>query len=207
MNKNLLSGVCKFVVCSFLFLGGCNDSDGPNNDGPRTVLILGDSISSDTSYPGASPWPELMRGLRPEWTIVNSSRGGEQSGNGASKANGLVNSVQPDVLVIFYGANDAIQGNHRAYETNLRAMIAAGQRVDARVVVCTTPHMYGARSVYNGNVEFVRSAAFRVAGETGVRVADIFGEFGRNARVRFPDGLHPDLDGQRIIALSVIERI
>jgi lysophospholipase L1-like esterase len=86
-------------------------------------------------------------------------------------------------------------------------MIAAGKRIDATVVVCTTPYMYGARSVYDGNVEFIRTTAFRVAGETGVRVADIFGEFGRNSSVRFPDGLHPDLDGQRIIALSVIERI
>jgi acyl-CoA thioesterase-1 len=208
MKNMFRNGYYAFFVCLFLFTGGCNDSGGgSNNEGPLTVLVLGDSISSDTTYPGASPWPELMRGIRPEWTIVNASRGGDPSGSGAVKVNGLVNSIQPDVLVIFYGANDVIHGTQNGYEANLRAMIAAGQRVEAKVVVCTTPYMYGSRSVFDGSVEFIRAVSFRVAKEMGASVADIFGEFGRNSSALFPDGLHPDLDGQRIIAISVVERI
>lgn len=195
------------VVCGLLMLGGCNDSGGPGNESARTVLVLGDSISADETYPGAIPWPELMRGMRPEWNIVNSSRGGDQSSVGASKVNGLVNSVQPNALVIFYGANDAINGNHLSYESNLRTMIAAGQRVGAEVVVCTTPYMYGSRSIYDFRVDIIRETAKRVASETGARVADIYGEFGQSSSDLFPDGLHPNLDGQRIIAVSVVEKI
>lgn len=208
--------ISSFLLKCFLalvlsgLLSSCIDdggSGGGGSSGPQTVLVIGDSISGKTNYPGVPPWPSIMAGIVPEWTVVNRATAGQKMSGGRAKVGGLLSSVQPDTLVIFYGSNNAIQGDVSSFAANLDATIQAGIASGAKVAVCTVPFMYGARSIYNGRVGGINASIRAVADARGARVIDINGEFGDSSGDLFPDGLHPNLDGQNIIAISVRERI
>ncbi|MEX2606381.1 MAG: GDSL-type esterase/lipase family protein [Kiritimatiellia bacterium] len=193
------------ILCS------CNPFDsgsgGGSGSGPQTVLVLGDSISGVTNYPGVPPWPTLIAGMQPEWTLVNRASSRERIAGGRAKVQSALQSAQPDVLVVFYGTNNAIMGDTAGFEGDLRAIIQAGKNAGARVAVCTVPTMYGARRIYNGRISEINSIIRTTAPAEGATVVDIFKELGTDNPDMFPDGIHPDLDGQRIIAIAVAERI
>ncbi len=200
--------ISSFCVLLLLVFASC-DSGGGGDGGastPKTVLVLGDSISGEVNFSGVPPWPELLRADRPVWNIVNSSRGGDTSANGVSKISNEIARHNPSDVVIFYGSNDAIQGRQRNYENNLRTMVGAAKASGADVIIVTPPYMYESRSIFNGNIDFIVDAARRVASETGSRIANVNGETA-NAPELFPDGLHPNLDGQNICMVTIREKI
>lgn len=129
-------------------------------------------------------------------------------GSGSARLSGQLAAHSPDQVVIFYGANNAIQGDVGSFEGSLRGAIqtAMGFGVD-RVVVCTVPLFYGSRSIFNGRVEDVNNIIRTAAKQEGAAVADLNREFGGNSGDLFPDGLHPNLDAARIIMISVKEKL
>lgn len=210
MKKFSLLLKCGYFALFAGLFTSCIDSGGGGgggSTGPQTVLVIGDSISGKTNYPGVPPWPSIVAAIVPEWTVVNRATGGEKLAGGRAKVGGLLASIQPDTLVIFYGSNNAIQGDVDSFGSDLAATIQAGITAGAKVAVCTVPFMYESRSIYNGRVAAINTTIRSVAGGLGAKVININGEFGSNSEALFPDGLHPNLDGQNIIAISVRERI
>lgn len=198
------------VLAAGLLLTSCLDSgggDGDGSSGPRTVLVIGDSISGGVNYPGVPPWPSLLGQMKPEWTIVNRGVGGTKIASGRSRVGGLLAQSQPQTLVSFYGTNNAIQGDLAGFEGDLRAIIQAGKAAGAEVVVATIPRLVGARAIFNGRVAALNGIIRSVAPAEGARVVDLEKEFSGTGRETFPDGVHPNLDGQRIIAVAMREKI
>ncbi len=205
---NLLLKVTSFLLFTGM-MTSCDSSggDGGGSSGPQTILVIGDSISGKVNYPGVPPWPSLLADMKSEWTVVNKATAGEKMSGGLSKVGGLLAEYSPDSLVIFYGSNDAIQQDTANYESDLSAAIQAGKAAGCKVVVCTPPYMYEGRAIYNGGIDVCVAGAKSAAGANGAKIANINGEFGSNSGDLFPDGLHPNLDGQRIIAVSVREKL
>lgn len=195
----------------FVTVTGCTGSGGGGGGGgsssePRTVLVLGDSISEGKEVPGVPPWPVLLQQAQPTWAVINSSRGGDRSNVGVSKVGSQLAQFNPTHVVIFYGLNDAIQSRQNEYEGNLRAMVGAIQAFGAQAVIVLPHYMYQGRSIYNGNLDVVLGAARVVASESGSRLADVNRELANSPEL-FPDGLHPGLDGQRIIMVTIQEQL
>jgi acyl-CoA thioesterase I len=210
MKKKLI--VLKMLSALIIagLMSACIDSGGGGggSSGPQTVLVIGDSISGGTNYSGVPPWPSLMAGMVPEWTIINRSTPGQTMSGGRSKVAGLLAQYQPDSLVIFYGSNNAIQGSVTSFEPDLAATIQAGKDAGVKkILVCTVPYMYGPRVIYDGGVDVVNAGVRSASSALGAKVADINREFGTTSEALFPDGLHPNLEGQQIIAVSVRERL
>ena len=67
--------------------------------------------------------------------------------------------------------------------------------------------MYGPRVIYDSGVDVVNAGVRSASSALGAKVADINREFGTTSEALFPDGLHPNLEGQQIIAVSVRERL
>lgn len=210
MNMKILYVKSLTVLLVAGFLSACIGSGGGGDGGssePHTILVIGDSISGSTIYSGVPPWPSLMAGMVPEWTVINRSTAGQTMSGGRSKVAGLLAQYQPNKLVIFYGSNNAIQGKTSSFEGDLAATIQAGIDAGAKVYVCTVPYMYGARDIYNGGVNFVNEGVRSASSAGGAKVIDINREFGNTSELLFPDGLHPGLEGQQIIAMAVRERL
>lgn len=107
---------------------------------PKTVLVLGDSLSAAHNIPVESGWVHLLGDrlakMEPGWTVVNASISGETSLSGRNRLPALLQKYHPAVLLIELGANDGLRGLPLAQlRDNLSAMVAAGQQAKARVLL------------------------------------------------------------------------
>ncbi|HUH54726.1 MAG TPA: arylesterase [Rhodanobacter sp.] len=119
---------------------------------PKTVLVLGDSLSAAHNIPVEAGWVHLLdarlRKMVPEWRAVNASISGETSLSGRNRLPALLQKYHPDVLVIELGANDGLRGLPLpALRDNLDAMITMAQKSRARVLLVgiELPVNYGTR--------------------------------------------------------------
>lgn len=197
------------LLSAVLLLSGCDSgggSSGPKN--PITVLVMGDSQSSGGNYAGVPSWPALLAAEKSEWRVVNQSVPGATSGNGVGRIGAALSRNSPDVVVIMYGANDAIQSlSVDAYEANISNMVAAALARGARVVVVDIMPFFGARTVYNGTAEAMSNRLSSVASRPNVRLARLRREFRAAGPELFPDGLHPNLDATRIMLVTILDEI
>lgn len=207
MKTNILIRLTALI--SAILLLGCDSGGGgggPSN--PITVAVLGDSESSGGNYPGIPPWPSLLAQEEPEWTVINLAVSGSTSATGVNRI-GTAISRSADVIVIMYGANNAIQSQSpAALEQDLLRMVGTAKAAGARVVLVDIMPFFGARSIYNGNSAAMNSVIASVASRERVQLARASNAFrGSDAASLFPDGLHPNLDGTRILYRVIREKI
>ena len=107
---------------------------------PKTVLILGDSLSAAHNIPVESGWVHLLDArlgkMVPKWTAINASISGETSLSGRNRLPQLLKEYRPAVLVLELGANDGLRGLPlSALKQNLDAMITLAQKQKVRVLL------------------------------------------------------------------------
>ena len=107
---------------------------------PRTVLVMGDSLSAGYGMAAHEGWVsrlgERLAREKPGWRVVNASISGETTAGGSSRIVGEVLRHRPDVVVIALGANDGLRGLPlREARRNLARMIGASQHVGAKVLL------------------------------------------------------------------------
>jgi acyl-CoA thioesterase I len=107
---------------------------------PKTVLVLGDSLSAAHNIPVEAGWVHLLDArlnqMVPKWTAINASISGETSLSGRNRLPALLAKYRPQVLVLELGANDGLRGLPLpALRANLDAMIVAAQKAKVRVLL------------------------------------------------------------------------
>ncbi|MCA1857699.1 arylesterase [Massilia oculi] len=107
---------------------------------PKTVLVLGDSLSAEYGIARGAGWVALLeRRLQAEKLaarVVNASISGETTIGGRTRLPALLDQHRPDIVVIELGANDGLRGLPvAAADANLRAMVKMAQARGARVVL------------------------------------------------------------------------
>jgi len=115
--------------------GGSFRQLGPND----VVLAFGDSLTKGVGATAELSYPAQLSRLIAR-RVVNGGISGELSEQGARRLPGLLDEVQPDLVIICHGGNDILQQRDRAQlKENLRRMVdAAGQR-DIDVVMIAVP--------------------------------------------------------------------
>ena len=107
---------------------------------PKTVLVLGDSLSAEYGLARGAGWVALAeRKLKDEKidaAIVNASVSGETTSGGRTRLPALLDKYKPALVVIELGANDGLRGLPvKAAEANLRAMNEAATKAGAKVML------------------------------------------------------------------------
>ena len=107
---------------------------------PKTVLVLGDSLSAEYGLTRGSGWVALldqkMKAEKIDAAIVNASISGETTSGGRSRLPALLAQHRPALVVIELGANDGLRGLPvAAAEANLRAMVELAQKNKAEVLL------------------------------------------------------------------------
>ncbi len=107
---------------------------------PKTVLVLGDSLSAEYGLNRGTGWVALLeqklKREKIDARIVNASISGETTSGGRTRLPSLLTQHRPDVVVIELGANDGLRGQPvAAAEANLRAMIEQAHKNSARVLL------------------------------------------------------------------------
>ncbi|NHZ43740.1 arylesterase [Massilia aquatica] len=126
----------KWSVCALLTMAASASA----YSAPKTVLVLGDSLSAEYGLNRGAGWVALMeqklKAEKIEAAIVNASISGETTSGGRARLPALLTKHKPDVVVIELGANDGLRGLPvPAAEANMRTMIELAQKNKARVLV------------------------------------------------------------------------
>ena len=95
---------------------------------PKTVLVVGDSLSAEYGITRGAGWVALLeQKLKAEKIpakVVNASISGETTIGGRTRLPALLDQHKPNIVVIELGANDGLRGLPVASaEGNLRAMV------------------------------------------------------------------------------------
>ena len=171
----------------------------------RVVAILGDSltaglgVSADEAYPA-----RLEEKLKREgygYRVVNAGVSGDTSSGGLRRVD-FVLRLHPDVVIVALGANDGLRGQPVAQlRDNLVAIVQKARAAGARVLLT------GMRVPTNYGAEYTRdfAAVFpEVARRTNVPLVPFLLEgVAADARYNQGDGIHPNAEGQRVIAEHV----
>jgi acyl-CoA thioesterase-1 len=107
---------------------------------PRTVLVMGDSLSAAYRLRASEGWVALtadrIAKQKPGWKVVNASVSGETTAGGKSRIARELKRTQPDVVVIELGANDGLRGLPLAQSrANLDSMVTAAKAAGAEVLL------------------------------------------------------------------------
>jgi acyl-CoA thioesterase-1 len=135
---------------------------------PRTLLVVGDSLSAEYGLPRGSGWVALLEQQlgrdKSPWRVVNASISGDTTAGGRARLPSLLKQHQPSTVIIELGANDALRGFPLAMtEDNLQAMIQACQALSAKVLLLgmQVPPNYGADYSADFSKMFTRLAKKR----------------------------------------------
>lgn len=131
---------------------GPRGAGGPAGHAPRTLMIVGDSLSAEYGLPRGSGWVALLEkriaAERLRWRVVNASISGDTTSGGRARLPALLREHRPDLVVIELGGNDALRGLPLANtRDNLTAMARAAKAAGAQVVIVgiEVPPNYGRR--------------------------------------------------------------
>ena len=107
---------------------------------PKTILVLGDSLSAEYGLARGTGWVALLEKRLQQQkiaaTVINASISGETTSGGASRIAELLKQHQPAIVVVELGGNDGLRGLPiAAAEQNFRTIIAASQAAKAKVLL------------------------------------------------------------------------
>nr|WP_314545813.1 arylesterase [uncultured Massilia sp.] len=107
---------------------------------PKTVLVVGDSLSAEYGIARGSGWVALLeqklKAEKIDARIVNASISGETTSGGRTRLPALLQQHKPNVVVFELGANDGLRGLPVASaQDNLRTMISLAQQNKAKVLL------------------------------------------------------------------------
>jgi len=189
---------------------GCGGGDGGNqapvpadfgDNNPNVVLAFGDSITAGVEGGGA-PYPARLAALSGK-TVINSGVGGQESGAGLARLGGALAANKPGYICILYGANDVIMGrDQNSTIANLADMLQQAQANKTVPMIATLTPMLGEHGPWTSAVDRLNDAIRNLASATGTTLVDLNAEFGDAETLLLGDGLHPNDQGNQIIALA-----
>jgi acyl-CoA thioesterase I len=174
----------------------------PAAAGEKSILVVGDSLSSAYGIPRNRGWVALLEErLKREqlnYIVVNASISGETSGGGRTRISKLLQQHQPAVMILELGGNDGLRGMSAGLmRSNLGAMIREAQANGARVLLVGVkmPPNYG--EVYSQSFEAVYRELARTHGTA--LVPFLLEDFAGKPEFFLPDRLHPSEAAQPLM--------
>jgi len=136
MEMKLTKKLSVHVAAAWLMVAAAASA----HSAPKTVLVLGDSLSAEYGLARGTGWVALaekkVRDLKLDAEIVNASVSGETTSGGRSRLRALLTKHKPALVVIELGANDGLRGLPvAAAQANLKAMADTAGKSGAKVML------------------------------------------------------------------------
>ncbi len=166
---------------------------------PRTILVLGDSISAGYGIKVEEGWVSLLtQRLKTKgygYRVVNASVSGETTSGGVNRLPRALALHKPAIVILELGGNDGLRGLPiTTSRANLTRMVELSQKSGARVLMVgmKIPPNYGPR--YSGEFERMFSD---LAKRYQLPLVPFFLDFvALDAALMQADGIHPNAKGQ-----------
>jgi acyl-CoA thioesterase I len=167
---------------------------------PRTIVVLGDSLSAGYGIKVQEGWVNLLgKRLASEgygYVVINASVSGETTQGGLARLPRVLESHKPAIVIVELGGNDGLRGLPlAASRENLRQIIERASAAKARVVLVgmVIPPNYGARYGQEFRDMF---AALATAKDPVAFVPFFLDQVALKPELMQADGLHPNALGQ-----------
>jgi acyl-CoA thioesterase I len=166
---------------------------------PRTIVVLGDSLSAGYGIKVQEGWVNLLaQRLATEgygYKVVNASVTGETTQGGVSRLPRVLELHKPEIVIVELGGNDGLRGLPLATSRdNLQRAIALTQGARAKVLLVgmMIPPNYGPRYA----TEFRELFTTLASRNSVALVPFLLDEVALKPELMQDDGIHPNAKGQ-----------
>lgn len=173
---------------------------------PRSIVILGDSLSAAYNMEVAESWPSLLQERLEKdghaYRVFNSSIAGDTTQGGLARLPRLLERQQPAIVIVELGGNDGLRGiSLDVTRANLEQMIELSQAAGARVILAEMriPPNYGATYAEGFHALYGELAERHGATLLPFLLEEIALEPG----MMMDDGIHPTVEAQPVILDAV----
>jgi acyl-CoA thioesterase I len=173
------------------------------------IVCFGDSLTAGFGLDSSQSYPSLLqreldrRGYK--YRVENLGASGDTTQDGLARVSDAL-ALKPAIAIVELGANDGLRGQPvSGIERNLGEVIEAFQKAKVRVLLAgiTLPPNYGPDYI-------PRFAAIypQLAAKYKVRLLDfLLAGVAGNPRLMQQDGLHPNAEGTRTVAATVLKSL
>lgn len=189
--------MCRPIPLFLLLLAACSP-DVPNLDSPgTTIVVLGDSIAAGVGSGPGQAYPELLA-ARFGTEVVNAGVSGNTTADGLARIDKVLDE-NPWMVIIELGGNDLLRRvPPEETERNLRGIV--DRVISARAV----PVLVEMDAPFGGDYLAIYE---RLGEEYDIPVVEeTLGEI-LSDRALKSDTIHPNAEGQRILAEAIAEEI
>jgi acyl-CoA thioesterase-1 len=172
---------------------------GAETAAPRTVVVLGDSLSAGYGIKVKDGWVNLLaQRITSEgygYKVINASVSGETTQGGLARLPRVLELHKPSVVIIELGGNDGLRGLPLAVSReNLRRTIELARGANAKVVLVgmLIPPNYGPRYAQ----EFRDMFSALAKAHSVVLVPFLLDRVALETGFMQKDGIHPNAEGQ-----------
>jgi acyl-CoA thioesterase-1 len=178
----------------------------------KTILCFGDSITAgyglddeNDAYPGVLQRKIDSLGLN--YTVINSGLSGETTSGGKSRVSWVLNQ-QVDIFLLELGANDGLRGVPLSEtRSNLQTIIDAVREKNSETTIILAGMELPPNMGPDYTKEF-RSIYSDLANENNLKfIPFILKDVGGIAELNQNDGIHPTVEGHKIVANTVWETL
>ena len=172
----------------------------------KTLLVFGDSLSAAYNLRQQDGWVSLLtqqlNDSHPDIDVINASVSGETTQGGLNRLPKLLNTHEPDWLLLELGANDGLRGYPlEQVKRNLTDMIEMAQAKNIKVVLVGNhlPPNYGrtyTEQFFNLYKDLAKSKELAY-------VPFMLENVALNSSLMLADGLHPNAQGQPIVLNNI----
>lgn len=173
----------------------------------QTWVVVGDSISAGYGIPAGQGWVDMLQTeLQREGRAVvikNESISGDTTAGGLARLPGIIDRLQPQLVIIELGGNDGLRGlSPKAMEQNLKAMIDVCEQRGVSVVVfgMKIPPNYGRKYAELFEQAFVNATQ---AFEIPLMPFFLDGIGGYEALMQ-GDRVHPNVEAQTVLLKNAL---
>ena len=178
---------------------------------PKIILCFGNSITAGYGLDPEQAYPEVLAGILREkgynYKVVNAGLSGETSAGGLSRIDWVLRN-KVDIFILELGANDGLRGLPLAQtKDNLESIIkkVLNKYPDTQIVIAgmmVPPNMgkdYSNEFIYIFNELATENNA--------LLIPFLLDGIGGIPELNLPDGIHPNVEGHKIVAENVFKAI
>lgn len=176
---------------------------------PGKVVFFGNSLTAGNGLELGEDFPSLIQAKLEEagynYQVVNAGVSGETSAGGNDRVDWILQQ-NVDIFVLELGGNDGLRGiDPQSTYRNLQAIIdkVLAKAPEAQIVLAG---MEAPPNMGQGYTSAFRNVYTRLADENNLPLIPFLLEgVGGIPELNLPDGIHPNVEGQKIVAENVWE--
>ena len=184
------------------------ESNPKESSATKTILIFGDSLTAGYGLDDVNDaYPAIIQttidSLLLDYTVINSGLSGETSAGGKNRINWVLNQ-KIDVFILELGANDGLRGIPlKETRKNLQAIIDAVLEKNAETKIILAGMQLPPNMGEDYITEFKTIFPELAAKNELYLIPFLLKDVGGIPELNQSDGIHPTVEGQKILAKNV----